>query len=627
MKKSLLIAWLATAGLVGANKLNAQSLTIGGGQFVSVYTNTNDFGPMRSPAATAAAGRYAYIYPQSLLNAIPNGAQIASLEFRRNGTATLADTARMKIYLRNTTDSTYGPGAINWVSRAANATLVYDADPKTATGNSIGFKRFNFTTPFTYTGGYIEMLIEYTQTAGPADDIDWHYDNATGVPQYIDNSTKVRQVTGSTTFPNDSTNLSNLRKPQVIFNFPEQNNVSVDRIFGTQYMLLNDTVVPSFYIKNTGINTQTFTVTLEGLTGYTSTKNITGLGRDSLLLVEFDPYLPTTVGNYSFKAYTNLATDSYTEDDTIVLPVVVADPLANSGVFDNGPIVTDPDSAFNGYDLSKLSPPLTTLGLNGSIFTAEKFWLPENANYNIDSVGFWAYQTGSGFVSNFTEVKVMIYDGDPSAGGQMIFGDSIANALSNTYFTGIMRASANSPLDSTRPIMRVLGEFLSPAVLQGGQSYWLVWNFTAGGTPFYPPITVPGVISSGNAIQRSNTTFEWSLGNGGGIGFPAGAPFQVYFRRDATSVNNLDPLAAKIGQLYPNPTSQAFSVAVDLQRNENVQLQLVDMQGRAIASKNLGMMAAGNHLLDMPVADLSPGMYFVKIRSGNFEVNRKLQVH
>lgn len=627
MKKSLLFLWLASAAFLNANDANAQSVTIGGGQFVSAYTNTNDFGPMRSPLGTAAAGRYAYIYPQALLSAIPNGAQISSIEFRRNGTASLVDTSRMKIYLRNTTDSTYGPGNINWVSRAANATLVYDADPKVAAGNSIGFKKFDLSTPFTYTGGYIEMLIEYTQTAGPADDIDWYYDNNTGVPQYLDHSTKVRQVTGSTTFPNDSTTLSNLRKPQVIFNFPNQNNVAVDRVFGSQYLHVNDSITPSFYVKNTGINTQSFSVTLEGPNGYTSTKNVVSIAKDSLLLVEFDAYAPANTGNFNYKAYTNLATDTYNTDDTLTLPVFVVDPLATQGVFNNGPIVTDPGAGFNGFDLSRLSPPLTTLGLNGSVLTAEKFWLPENANFSIDSVGFWAYHTGSGFNSTYTEVRVMIYDGDPSNGGQLIFGDSIASILSNTYFTGIMRASASSPLDSTRPIMRVLGEFFDPVVLQGGRPYWLVWNFTAGGTPFFPPITVPGVISSGDAIQRSNSTFVWSLGNGGGVGFPAGAPFQVYFRRDATSVNNLDPLAAKIGQLYPNPTSQAFSVAVDLQRNENVQLQLVDMQGRTIASKNLGMMAAGNHLLDMPVSDLSPGMYFVKIRSGNFEVNRKLQVH
>jgi hypothetical protein len=637
MKKCLLTAWLFTAGLMLANEVSAQSITIGTNQFASNYAtgSGNDFGPMRTKGSSPASSRHAYIYPSSLLSSIPNNASISSLEFSRGGSVSnvassltpLQGTPNLKIYLRNVSINDYGSGAINWITRANEAKLVYNGNPAAFVDSTDGWKRIILDSSFIYqAGNNIEMLIEYVQPSGQLGDIRWFYNSDAAVPQYLANTTKYI-LTDSVGFPADSlTTRSQLRKPTVRFNFPYNNNVAIDRIFGSQYLLIGDTVTPSYYVKNTGLLPQTFTVTLEGPSGYISTKTVGTIAPDSLHFLEFDPISPTVAGNFTFKVYTNLSNDEFHGDDTLSLVAIVADPLVNSGVFDNGPIVTDPVGGYNGNALSLLSPPLSTLGLNGTIRTAEKFWLPENANYNIDSVGFWAYQTGSGFVSNFTEVKVMIYDGDPSNGGQLIFGDSIANILANTYFTGIMRASASSPLDSTRPIMRVLGEFLDPVVLQGGRPYWLVWNFTAGGTPFFPPITVPGVISSGDAIQRSSSTFVWSLGNGGGVGFPAGAPFQVYFRRDATSVNNLDPLAAKIGQLYPNPTSHAFSVAVDLQRAENVHLQLVDMQGREIATKHIGMLTAGNHLLEMPVAGLSPGMYFVKIRSGNFEVNRKLQV-
>jgi len=627
MKKRLSLLMLTCLGLGAFTQLNAQSVTVGNGGFVSAYTNTNDFGPMRNPAATAAAGRYAYKYPRVLLTGIPTGSQINSLEFRRNGTVDQADTSTMKIYLRNSPDSTYAAGPINWVAAASAATLVYDANTKAATGNSIGFKRYTLSTPFTYTGGHLEMLIESKQTTGPAGDIDWHYDNAAGVPAYVDNSVKLIQVTGSTIFPSDSTTLSNLRKPQVIINFPAQNNVGIDRIFGSQYLHLNDTVVPSFYVKNTGLVNQTFTITLQGPSGYTSTKTATAITPDSLHFVEFDAFAPSTAGNFTYKVFTNLATDTYREDDTLSYPVIVANPLATTGVFDNGPMQSDLTGGFNGFGLSRLSAPLTTLGANGTIRTAEKFWLPAGGNFKLDSIGFWAYQTGSGFTSTFTGVFVMIYDGDPADGGQLIAGDSIDNLLANTYFSGVMRASTTNLTDSTRPIMRIISEFVNPVSLSGGQPYWLVWNYTAGGTPFFPPINAPGIISSGDAIQRSNTTFAWSLMSGGGVGYPAGAPFQVYFKPDLTSVNELDPKAAKVGNPYPNPAHERFNINLELQRNEAVEVRITDLQGRQLLMQAFGKMSEGKHTLELPASSLSNGMYLVQIQAGNQLVTRKLQVH
>ncbi len=625
-------------GISNLYLLNAQSLTIGTNQFASNYASGsgNDFGPMRSKGLSPASSRYAYIYPSSLLSTIPNNAAISSLEFSRGGSVSsvpssltpLQGTPNMKIYLRNVTINDYGANAINWISRANAAKLVYNGNPAAFVDSTDGWKRILLDSVFNYqAGSNIEMLIEYIQPNGQIGDIRWFYNSDAAVPQYIANTTKYI-LTDSVGFPADSlTTRSQLRKPTVRFNFPYNNNVSVDRVFGTQYLLLGDTVVPSFYVKNTGLLPQTFTVTLQGPGGYTSTKTVGTIAPDSLHFLEFDPISPTVAGNFTYKAFTNLANDEFRADDTLSLVAIVADPLATTGVFNNGPIVTDPVGGFNGNALSMLSPPLSTLGLNGTIRTAEKFWLPEGGNYLIDSIGFWAYQTGSGFVSNFTSVFLMIYDGDPSSGGQLIYGDSIANGLLDTYFSGVMRASNSTPLDSTRPIMRVVGEFMAPTQLVGGRNYWLVWSFTAGGTPFFPPITVPGIISSGNAIQRSNTSFAWSLANGGGIGFPAGAPFQIYFKPDLTSVNTLDALATKVGYPYPNPTHDKFNVSVELQRNEKVEVRITDLQGRQLILQPFGQMSEGKHTLELNAASLSNGMYLVQIQSGNQLVTRKLQIH
>ncbi len=618
--------------------VDAQSITIGTNQFASNYASGsgNDFGPMRTKGLSPASSRHAYIYPSSLVSLIPNNAAISSLEFSRGGTVTsvpssltpLQGTPNMKIYLRNVSITDYGANAINWISRANQAKLVYNGNPAAFIDSTNGWKRIILDSVFNYqTGSNVEMLIEYVQLNGQIGDIRWFYNSDAAVPQYLANTTKYI-LTDSVGFPADSlTTRSQLRKPTVRFNFPFNNNVAVDRVFGSQYLLVGDTVVPSFYIKNTGLLPQSFSVTLQGPGGYTSTKMVGTIAPDSLHFLEFDPISPSTPGNFTYKAFSNLANDEFRGDDTLSLVAIVANPLATTGIFDNGPIVTDPVGGYNGNALSMLSPPLSTLGLNGTIHTAEKFWLPDGGNYLIDSIGFWAYQTGSGFVSNFTSVFLMIYDGDPSAGGQSIYGDSTVNGLLDTYFSGVMRASNSTPLDSTRPIMRVVGEFMTPTQLSGGQNYWLVWSFIAGGTAFFPPITAPGIICSGDAIQRSNTTFAWTLGNGGGVGFPAGAPFQIYFKPDLTSVNELDVNAAKVGNPYPNPANGKFSINLELQRFENISVHITDMLGRQLLTQQYGNMPEGKHMLEVPATGLSNGMYLVQIQSGNQLVTRKLQIH
>lgn len=638
MKKRLSLLLFTCLGLGNADLLNAQSLTIGTNQFASNYASNsgNDFGPMRSKGLSPASSRHAYIYPSSLLSTIPNNAAIKSLEFSRGGSVSsvpssltpLQGTPNMKIYLRNVSINDYGASAINWISRANAAKLVFNGNPAAFIDSTDGWKRIVLDSVFNYqAGNNIELLIEYIQPSGQIGDIRWFYNSDAAVPQYVANTTKYI-LTDSVGFPADSlTTRSQLRKPTIRFNFPYNNNVAVDRVFGTQYLLIGDTVVPSYYVKNTGLLPQTFSVTLQGPGGYTSTKTIGTIAADSVHFVEFDPISPTVAGNFTYRAFTSLANDEFRSDDTLSLVAIVANPLATTGLFDNGPIISNATGGFNGNAVSILNPPLSTLGLNGTIRTAEKFWLPAGGNYLIDSIGFWAYQTGSGFTSNFTAVFLMIYDGDPSDGGQLIYGDSTVNNLLDTYFSGVMRASSSTPLDSTRPIMRVLGEFMAPTQLSGGRPYWLVWSYTAGGTPFFPPITAPGIISSGDAIQRSNTTFAWSLGNSGGVGFPAGAPFQVYFKPDLTSVYELDVNAAKVGNPYPNPAHDKFKVNLELQRSERVDVRITDLQGRQLMNQQFGQMSEGKHALELATTSLSNGMYLVQIQAGNQLVTRKLQIH
>ena len=139
------------------------------------------------------------------------------------------------------------------------------------------------TTPFVYTGGHIEILIEYTQQGGQTADIPWRYDNVEFLLMTIQLSTSL-----DAPLSRRQHNLTNLRKPQIIFNFPTQNNVGVDRIL-LRSISIERYDCPVFYVKNTGLTTQTFTTTLQGPNGYASTKSSTSIAPDSVHQIEFDP--------------------------------------------------------------------------------------------------------------------------------------------------------------------------------------------------------------------------------------------------------------------------------------------------------------------------------------------------
>lgn len=191
----------------------------GAGSFI---IGTNAYGPMTSITAGASWNRHAYIYPASLLSVMPSGSTINAIDFSRVGSAgatagSLSGTVNFKIYLKNSTATTYGTGSLDWATAITGATLVYDSDPTAIVGNTTGFKTFNAATSFVYTGGALEVLVEYSQSAGATNEVGWGYDNATGVTAYADN--QVKYITGTTGSPTGTLSSSNQRHPSMRITF------------------------------------------------------------------------------------------------------------------------------------------------------------------------------------------------------------------------------------------------------------------------------------------------------------------------------------------------------------------------------------------------------------------------
>jgi hypothetical protein len=201
-------------------------------------------------------------------------------------------------------------------------------------------------------------------------------------------------------------------------------------------------------------------------------------------------------------------------------------------LYDNGPAFNVPGGGSGGADLSLLES--TTLGMNtlgaGHQFTlgyrmADEFTVPAGETWTIDSLIFYAYQTNSGMASTITGVYCQIWDGDPSAGGTIVWGDLTTNRLANTYWSNIYRASETSPTSTARPIMRNVAATSALVLTEG--TYWIDWSTdgSASSGPWAPPIAILGQATTGNALQY---TTAWAPFLDSGTSTPQGLPFEIW---------------------------------------------------------------------------------------------------
>lgn len=185
-------------------------------------------------------------------------------------------------------------------------------------------------------------------------------------------------------------------------------------------------------------------------------------------------------------------------------------------LYDNGPLVNMPDGGSGGADASvvqNLSLNMTLYGFAHQIdfgnSVADDFTVTDPNGWYVDEITFYAYQTGSGTDSTITAVGYRLWDGPPDEpGSNILIYPGMPNQLVESNWSGIYRV-AEDGLDATnRPVMQnsVAGGF----VLQPG-TYWLEWqtdgtNLLSG--PWAPPVTISNVITTGNALQYMNNSWQ-----------------------------------------------------------------------------------------------------------------------
>lgn len=227
-------------------------------------------------------------------------------------------------------------------------------------------------------------------------------------------------------------------------------------------------------------------------------------------------------------------------------------------LFDNGPLVNLPGGGLGGADASVLqstSLTMTTIGFghqqNLGNYMADDF--VATASWNLDSIKFFAYQTGSSTASTITGVYLQIWDGVPGGGGTVIFGDQTTNRLLATRWSGIYRVTETTLTDGTRGIMEVVAD-ISGLNLPAG-TYWVEWGCTGSlaSGPWAPPVTIAGQTTTGNGLQ--NLAGVYGPANDGGTLTQQGLPFIVYGTSGAPC-----PVGPATN---PSPVSGATNVSIN----------------------------------------------------------------
>jgi hypothetical protein len=239
-------------------------------------------------------------------------------------------------------------------------------------------------------------------------------------------------------------------------------------------------------------------------------------------------------------------------------PEVIVDGVMEGNIYSNGPYYNTPGSP-NVSVLENSTLGMTTLGFGASNATgflvADDFVLTDNVS--IENFEFYTYQTGSTTTSTINFVSVIIYDGDPSAGGSIIYGDEFENFYASSDFSGAYRRSETSPTDTTRPIMVVTAE--TPGLVLAPGTYWVAFNFGGTGSsgPWAPPIAILGESETGNALQYNPTDNIWVNAEDGGSFTQQGFPFEI----NGEVLAAVNDVSANTIRVYPNPATNILNIS------------------------------------------------------------------
>jgi hypothetical protein len=121
---------------------------------------------------------------------------------------------------------------------------------------------------------------------------------------------------------------------------------------------------------------------------------------------------------------------------------------------------------------------------------------------------------------------------------------------------------------------------------------------------------------------------SWQMKGGSTLAGPDGEDLAEALLWIPEVRTTLSPIV--LGEAYPNPAREQAEIRYYLNAESNVALSLIDLQGRELRPLLQGRQDAGEHLIQIPLHDVSSGLYLVRLRGNTatyqFEESKRLIV-
>jgi hypothetical protein len=85
----------------------------------------------------------------------------------------------------------------------------------------------------------------------------------------------------------------------------------------------------------------------------------------------------------------------------------------------------------------------------------------------------------------------------------------------------------------------------------------------------------------------------------------------------------IDPASLNV---FPNPATDALNISFDLKNNSNARVEMIDVTGRMVSSSDFGKLNKGTYNEKINIDNLTPGMYMLKIITGENQISKKVVI-
>lgn len=145
--------------------------------------------------------------------------------------------------------------------------------------------------------------------------------------------------------------------------------------------------------------------------------------------------------------------------------------------------------------------------------------------------------------------------------------------------------------------------FSAPAAIKSGE----VYTITGMGTQFDPATSAP--YTKGYQLLPRKLSDILKTGTGGGGG--------------GSSISQTNQIEISV---FPTITTNTIHLYFDSKSNEKATIQVVDLLGKIVRSKNIQIVNGENLITLDQLETLTPGNYFIQLQSSSFQLNNQFSI-